>query len=105
MVEAEYRSLAGARTTRRLHPLKLAYWGRVWTCPAWCELRGDFRTFRVDRIEACEMTGDSFGDEPDRTYADFLAHVVTNEVWDRRASASSGAWRPRASPPSRPLAD
>jgi predicted DNA-binding transcriptional regulator YafY len=27
------------------------FWGHVWTLIAWCELRQDFRMFRVDRIE------------------------------------------------------
>ncbi|TXH82382.1 WYL domain-containing protein, partial [Thauera aminoaromatica] len=25
-------------------------WGQTWTLGAWCELRGDFRSFRLDRI-------------------------------------------------------
>jgi predicted DNA-binding transcriptional regulator YafY len=88
VVEIEYRSLAGDHTTRRVRPLKLAYWGRVWTCPAWCELRGGFRTFRVDLVEACEETGESFGDEAGLTYADFLDYVVSEEA--RTASPREG---------------
>ena len=37
---------------RVLRPLGCFYWGAAWTLAAWCELRQDFRSFRVDRIEA-----------------------------------------------------
>jgi predicted DNA-binding transcriptional regulator YafY len=73
VVEIGYRSADGALTERRIRPLQTEYWGRVWTCPAWCELRDAFRVFRVDRVEACAETGDTFALEPGRTYADYLA--------------------------------
>lgn len=73
VVEIGYRSADGALTVRRIRPLQTEYWGRVWTCPAWCELRDAFRVFRVDRVEACAETGDTFALEPGRTYADYLA--------------------------------
>lgn len=49
--EISYRDESGALTKRSLRPLGLFYWGKVWTLVAWCELRNDFRTFRIDRIE------------------------------------------------------
>jgi predicted DNA-binding transcriptional regulator YafY len=60
-------------TERRIRPLQTEYWGRVWTCPAWCELRGGFRVFRADRVERVEDTGEVFAPEPGRTYVDYLA--------------------------------
>lgn len=35
---------------RVIHPVGLVFWGETWTLGAWCELRGDFRSFRLDRI-------------------------------------------------------
>ncbi|HEU4408637.1 MAG TPA: YafY family protein [Polyangiaceae bacterium] len=70
-----YRRLDDVRTERRIRPLQTEYWGRVWTCPAWCELRGGFRAFRVDRIEACVDTGDRFVPVAGQTYADYLATI------------------------------
>ncbi len=49
-----------AMTERRIRPLQTEYWGRAWTCPAWCELRDAFRVFRVDQIVDCVETGDTF---------------------------------------------
>ena len=66
----DYDSLREARTRRTVRPLGLYFWGQVWTLVAWCELRGDFRIFRVERIEGIEP-GETFRDEPGRTLADF----------------------------------
>ena len=74
-VEITYLDAEGARTTRRVRPLQMEYWGRVWTLTTWCELREDFRVFRVDRIETLDVTLDSFEDEPGRSLADYLASV------------------------------
>ncbi len=41
----------GALSDRAIRPLGLFFWGKVWTLGAWCELRGDYRSFRVDRIQ------------------------------------------------------
>lgn len=38
-------------TTRTLRPLALLFFNPVWLLTAWCELRQDFRNFRLDRIE------------------------------------------------------
>lgn len=75
IVEIGYRGPDGAVTTRRIRPLQTEYWGRVWTCPAWCELRDAFRVFRVDRVEMCVDTGEIFVLEPSRTYADYLVSL------------------------------
>ncbi len=48
----DYADAEGARTERVVRPLGLWFWGRVWTLVAWCELREDFRMFRLDRIAA-----------------------------------------------------
>jgi len=63
------------QTKRNVRPLALHFWGTVWTLAAWCELRVDFRNFRLDRISACQRTGATFSDEPGKTLADFLRSV------------------------------
>ena len=65
-----YLSLDGLRTERVIRPLGLFFWGQVWTLVAWCEMRADFRMFRVDRIEGAEGL-DVFRDEPGKRLADF----------------------------------
>jgi predicted DNA-binding transcriptional regulator YafY len=68
----EYADDGAKKTQRDVQPLALHFWGSVWTLAAWCRLRQDFRSFRLDRISACVHTGDSFSDEPSKTLADFL---------------------------------
>ena len=67
-----YRDDAGAETTRTIRPFGIWFWGRVWTAVGWCELRDDFRMFRVDRIAAMEE-GDIFRYESGKTFRDFMA--------------------------------
>ena len=57
-------------------PLKLDYWGRVWTCRAWCELRRDFRTFRLDQIVALQELPAGFRDEPGKRLVDFTSRSL-----------------------------
>ncbi len=45
-----YVNGAGERMERTLWPLALALFDGYRMIPAWCELRGDFRNFRTDRI-------------------------------------------------------
>ena len=71
----DYRRIDGTLTQRTVRPLHMEYWGRVWTLTAWCELRADFRVFRVDLIEAAEALPELFADEPGRTLADFAART------------------------------
>lgn len=52
-----YEDTEGTSTTRTVRPLGLWFWGKVWTLVAWCELREDFRMFRVDRIGELSDSG------------------------------------------------
>jgi len=57
---------------RVIKPLGLYFWGSVWTLVGWCELRGDFRNFRVDRIQALQTLPDSFEDAQGQSLQDFI---------------------------------
>jgi predicted DNA-binding transcriptional regulator YafY len=50
LVELDYQREDGQTSARAVRPLCLAFWGPAWTLGAWCELRRDFRNFRLDRI-------------------------------------------------------
>lgn len=67
-----FYSDAEARPTERIvRPLGLWFWGKVWTLVAWCELRNDFRMFRLDRIARMENGGEPFRPERGKTLAAF----------------------------------
>ena len=71
-----YRDLRGDETQRRIRPLQLEFWGRAWTLTAWCELRSDFRVFRVDLVTALATDGGAFLPEPGKTVEDYLARLT-----------------------------
>jgi len=60
VVTFAYTDGAGAQTTRSVKPLGIVYMDRTNMLLAWCLLRSDFRTFRLDRIQTLQVTGNSF---------------------------------------------
>ncbi|MEM7720070.1 MAG: YafY family protein [Pseudomonadota bacterium] len=78
-VDLRYAAPGTDETTRRIRPLQMEYWGRVWTLTGWCELRSDFRVFRVDRIVTLDISFDTFEEEPGKTLADYLDQLDLSE--------------------------
>ena len=68
-----YRDESQRPTRRTVRPLALAFYGPVWLLTAWCELRDDFRSFRLDRISDLEVLDERFHPEPGKTFGDMLA--------------------------------
>jgi len=73
-IEFGYQKERGEASRRSVQPLGLYFWGNVWTLAAWCELRKDFRSFRLDRMTEV-AAGLAFETEPGRALDDFLARV------------------------------
>ncbi len=63
IVQIDYRDGDGNRTGRRVRPLVIWNLTDGWMFSAWCELRQDFRTFRVDRTANLAVTGERFDDD------------------------------------------
>jgi predicted DNA-binding transcriptional regulator YafY len=57
---------------RSVQPLGLFYWGVTWSLGAWCELREDFRNFRIDRMSSVVLLADRFESRAGRTLEDFF---------------------------------
>ncbi|NGY03696.1 helix-turn-helix transcriptional regulator [Solimonas terrae] len=68
----DYGDERGQRSARAVWPLGLFFWGDVWLLGAWCELRQDFRNFRVDRITTATSSGAQFPDAAGRRLEDFV---------------------------------
>lgn len=75
LVTFAYVDAGGVQTARQVRPLGLFFWGGVWTLAAWCELRQDFRAFRVDRMAELAL-GEAFPRERGRTLADYMTCVT-----------------------------
>ncbi len=73
ILEIVYADEQGRPSTRRIWPLAISFLGPVWLVMAWCELREDFRTFRVDRMESATPCGERFPAMPGRRLQDYIA--------------------------------
>ena len=71
-VSIRYRDGDGAATERVVWPFALGFFDHARVIGAWCELRGDFRSFRIDRV---------------------IEFVATPERYPRRRRALLKAWR------------
>jgi predicted DNA-binding transcriptional regulator YafY len=86
-VRFRYTDVLQQKSERTVWPLSLAYFGPVWVLAAWCELREDFRTFRLDRMEEFAVSPERFRPVPGRTLHDFLKR---SQTWTRSALSASG---------------
>jgi len=55
-----YLGLNDIASERTVLPLSITYYIEVAILGAWCELRRDFRHFRIDRIEQCDQLPETF---------------------------------------------
>ena len=60
MVVLDYADVKGEHTRRTVWPIALAFFESSRVLAAWCELRQDFRHFRIDRIIALHETGQRY---------------------------------------------
>ena len=70
-----YQDESGRVTERDVLPLGLFFWGERWLLVAWCELRNDYRNFRLDRCLAVRATERRFSECAERSLNDFLRKV------------------------------
>ncbi len=63
-LDLDYGDVEGRRTRRTVWPFLVGYVDAVRVIFAWCELREDFRSFRIDRITGAEFREDRYPDRP-----------------------------------------
>lgn len=66
-----YADAHGEESSRIVWPLGLWFWGKVWTLVAWCELRNDFRMFRIDRVAAMSTQEGQYPIDPKKSLREF----------------------------------
>ena len=59
-LDIRYRDESERDSSRQVLPLAIIYYVHAMLMVAWCELRNDFRHFRVDRMLSCAETGNFF---------------------------------------------
>ena len=92
-IEFGYRDAVGDPSHRVVRPLSLAFFGPSWCLAAWCELRDDFRTFRLDRMCDFVVLEERFKLERGKTLNDFLKrpHAWTAGILAQQARAAASA--------------
>jgi predicted DNA-binding transcriptional regulator YafY len=70
-----YVDVAGAESQRAVWPLGVLFAGAAWSMIAWCELRNDFRAFRLDRLQRFEPTDRRYPVQPGRRLEDYFAEM------------------------------
>lgn len=78
-----YLDDVGQRTERNIWPFMVGYVVGVRVVMAWCELRGDFRSFRTDRMSAVVFMDERYPDHPASLRRQWLA--VTRHSGDTPA--------------------
>jgi predicted DNA-binding transcriptional regulator YafY len=68
-----YTDEQGRHTHRTIRPIAMAYYVDVTLLGAWCELRNDFRNFRVDRISDARLLDERFVAQSGKLLAEWLA--------------------------------
>ncbi|WP_155370296.1 helix-turn-helix transcriptional regulator [Catellatospora vulcania] len=83
----DYRAHDGTATRRDAEPYRLVNWGRKWYLVAYDVQRGDWRTFRLDRIEPVSPGGPRFAPRPlpAEDLAAYVSRGVSTATWHYRA--------------------
>jgi len=68
-----YEDAAANLSERTIWPIALVYYVDTVILAAWCELREDFRHFRVDRISSCDILADKFKGRSEQLRLEWLA--------------------------------
>jgi predicted DNA-binding transcriptional regulator YafY len=68
-LDIRYRDESERDSSRQVRPLAIIYYVHAMLMVAWCELRNDFRHFRIDRMLSCAETGEFFRGEGDELRA------------------------------------
>lgn len=74
-----YLDLKEQRTERTIRPLALISFSPIWLLAGWCEVRQDFRNFRLDRISQFSVTAGRFRDEKGKTLTDYLSLIENDQ--------------------------
>ncbi|MDW2078313.1 YafY family protein, partial [Vibrio sp. 1863] len=78
-VSLDYQDESGQVTERKIQPLGQFFWGKVWTLVAWCELRDDYRQFRLDRIQALRMHDEEFQSAETKSLKHYIAQYESKD--------------------------
>lgn len=68
-----YADNQGRRTNRVIWPIAMAYYVDATLVGAWCELRADYRNFRIERIQSSKVLRERFDQQGGRLFREWSA--------------------------------
>ena len=80
-----YKDEQARASERCIECLGLMFWGSAWTVVAWCQLRDDYRLFRLDRIESIEARKQQFETSDEKSFSHWVQRYeadVNMGFWD-----------------------
>lgn len=92
LVSFTYLDLNDQQTQRVIRPLALISFSPIWLLAGWCDLRGAFRNFRLDRISEFTKLDTRYKDEKDRSLATYLKRVKEEDASINVNSDCSGSF-------------
>lgn len=81
-----YRDEQGRESERVIWPILVGYWETVRIIGAWCELRGDFRSFRTDRVASASFLEDRYPERPGIMRARWRRAMEAQAAAERRTA-------------------
>lgn len=75
VLELDYSDKDGRRTRRRVEPIGLVFYNFTWHFVGWCQLRRDYREFRVARLLHLSATTQPFTQQTLLSLADYIASL------------------------------
>lgn len=79
IVNIGYKDAYGNVTQRTVHPFTLAFFDSVQVVGAWCNLRKEFRNFRVDRIDTLVQTSERYFPGRESLFREWRAYCESEE--------------------------
>jgi predicted DNA-binding transcriptional regulator YafY len=85
-------------TQRLVEPIGIIYYGLDWHLIAYCNLRKDYRDFKITRIKTLTITTDTFPEHNNYTLLTYYEHLAKNSdliqvkvVFDKAAALEMGS--------------
>ena len=76
----DYQDAKGSPTARTIWPLGLYLFSHVTMIGAWCEVRGDYRAFRAERVKGCRPLDERFNGRNGAMMAEFVARFQSQQA-------------------------
>ncbi len=84
VLNLQYKDGKEKISERNVEPLGLVLWGMTWILVAWCQLRQDYRSFRLDRIKGISTTQEYFAANDERSFQAYLQQYdgsIDTQFW------------------------